>query len=157
MDYMKWTIVMLPVVFEEFKVVYIFLLLFFLFTIIFDFSKNLGRGGTLQSPSPPPLPQVSTGLTLKPGVLEYLKNLKICPQTSKFVFQSFLKKNFQLKNFMKIFSDTSNYRFRISNWFLDFLGEHWETDPDLKVVLFQYFFIFKDPLIENHCRYWLSL
>ena len=34
---------MLPVVFEEFKMVYIFLLLVFLFTIIFDFSTTLGR------------------------------------------------------------------------------------------------------------------
>ena len=43
---MKWSRVMLPVVFEEFKLVYIFLL-FFPFTIIFNqqkikFSKNLG-------------------------------------------------------------------------------------------------------------------
>ena len=49
MHYMKSTRVMLPVVFEEFEVAYIFSY-FFLFIIIVDlhkanFSKNLGRGG----------------------------------------------------------------------------------------------------------------
>ena len=43
---------MLPVVFEEFKMVYIFLLLVFLFTIIFDFSTNLGRAAAPPSLSP---------------------------------------------------------------------------------------------------------
>ena len=59
MNYMKWTIVILPVVFEEFKVVYIFWLLFSLFTI----SKNLEE---LQRPPPLPSPNppVSTGLDM---------------------------------------------------------------------------------------------
>ena len=34
MHYMKWTRVMLPVVFEEFQMVFVFLIFFFLFTII---------------------------------------------------------------------------------------------------------------------------
>ena len=55
--YMKWARVMLPIVFEEFELVWIFCY-FFLFTIIFNwskvnFSKNLGwEGGTAIPPAP---------------------------------------------------------------------------------------------------------
>ena len=60
MHYMKWTRVMLLVVFEEFKVVYIFFATFF-FSLSLSivkglakiFSKNLGR---LQPPPLPPSP-----------------------------------------------------------------------------------------------------
>ena len=58
---MKSTSVMLPVVFEEFEVAYIFFAIAFLFIIIVNlhkanFSKNLGGGGGgggLQSPQSP--------------------------------------------------------------------------------------------------------
>ena len=59
---MKSTSVMLPVVFEEFEVAYIFFAIAFLFIIIVNlhkanFSKNLGGGGDggvgLQSPQSP--------------------------------------------------------------------------------------------------------
>ena len=64
MDNMKWTRVMLPVVFEEFKVVYIFFCYFFLFTIIAN-CKNLIKvfNKILEGCSPPNSP-VSTGLSL---------------------------------------------------------------------------------------------
>ena len=61
MDYMKWTIVMLAVVFEEFKVFHIFLLLFF-FSLSFSIDKRStvakiwgegeGGGGAAARPSP---------------------------------------------------------------------------------------------------------
>ena len=68
MHYMKWTRVMLLVVFEEFKVVYIFFATFF-FSLSLSivkglakiFSKNLGR---LQPPPPLPARLVFTGLYL---------------------------------------------------------------------------------------------
>ena len=58
MHYMKWTSkrVMLPVVFEEFEMIYIFLLLFFLFKRS-TLAKIWGAGA-------PPAPPVSTGLLL---------------------------------------------------------------------------------------------
>ena len=63
--YMKSTRVMLPVVFEEFEVAYIFFAIFFLFIIIVNlhkanFIKNQGGGGGCSPPSPP----ASTGLVL---------------------------------------------------------------------------------------------
>ena len=62
--YMKSTRVMLPVVFEEFEVAYIFFAIFFLFIIIVNlhkanFIKNQGGGGCS-----PPSPPASTGLVL---------------------------------------------------------------------------------------------
>ena len=53
MHYIKWTIktIMLPVVFEEFEMVYTFLLLFSFEKV--NFSKNLGG---CSPPCPPPLP-----------------------------------------------------------------------------------------------------
>ena len=57
LHYMKWSRVMLPVVFEEFKVVYNFFCYFFLFTIIFNckrFSKSFNqKSGGLQRPQSP--------------------------------------------------------------------------------------------------------
>ena len=56
--YMKSTRVMLPVVFEEFEVAYIFFAIFFLFIIIVNlhkanFIKNQGGGGgAAVSPAP---------------------------------------------------------------------------------------------------------
>ena len=66
MDYMKWTIVMLLIAFEEFEVVHIFLLLFF-FSLSFSvgkrstLAKTLGGGGGC-SLTAPFFPLVSTGL-----------------------------------------------------------------------------------------------
>ena len=57
LHYMKRTRVMLPIMFKEFKVVYIFLLFFCLTIIvnwwIVNFSKNLGGGGDRSTPQPP--------------------------------------------------------------------------------------------------------
>ena len=55
--YIKWARVMLPIVFEDFELVWIFCY-FFLFTIIFNwskvnFSKNLGWEGETAIPSAP--------------------------------------------------------------------------------------------------------
>ena len=54
---MKWTIVILPVVFEVFEVVYIFLLLFSFQIIVnwlkVNFNKNLGSYSPHSPPSPP--------------------------------------------------------------------------------------------------------
>ena len=64
---MKSTSVMLPVVFEEFEVAYIFFAIAFLFIIIVNlhkanFSKNLGGG---DGAAVPPVPRpASTGLVL---------------------------------------------------------------------------------------------
>ena len=68
---MKSTSVMLPVVFEEFEVAYIFFAIAFLFIIIVNlhkanFSKNLGGGsGWGGGAAVPPVPRpASTGLVL---------------------------------------------------------------------------------------------
>ena len=80
MHYMKWTRVMLPVVFEEFKVVYIIFCHFFLFTSIVNckrfsklFSKNLG---VLQAPSPPGF--------YGPGLIKYNSFQDICIRVQSF-------------------------------------------------------------------------
>ena len=71
MHYTKWTRVMLPVVFEEIEMVYIFFTTFF-------FSLSLSIGKLVKSQPLPPLP-ISTGLSWNDNgglVAYYLLNLE---------------------------------------------------------------------------------
>ena len=75
MHYMKRTRVMLPAVFEEFKVVYIFLLLFsFHYHCQLVNSQLKQKSGRLQPPLPPARP---TGLYIIYSHISHISALKI--------------------------------------------------------------------------------
>ena len=105
--------------------------------------------------------------TLEPGGLKMFgkfqnlsPNFKICMLSSPFLKK---KRNFQLKcntwrwrhrwNLMTNFS----WHNTISDRFFEFWeGTLRNRNPSLQVACFHFFLILKEPLEENHCRYWFS-